>query len=277
MVTRARRSQPGDRPSIENLHHRASFKIPGLWWWEEYLTESSFVVTERSQVINGVLFAWSDESPVAWVRVAALDHTLSVDAWLALSLPILLDDLRRHHIQYLAWMDYGGWAEPYLESHGFEPWEQVMTLSKGDSALPPSSANTARIRPALDADVPQVVAVDRAAFAPHWWQSAATVRRRRAATSHIAVAEVEETIVGYVEGEMRPPVAHVNRIAVHPDHQGRSIGAALLRDVLQAFWRRGVREVSLNTQITNRSSRQLYQRFGFKPTGDVIQAWQLEL
>lgn len=234
-------------------------------------------MVERKGIVVGALFAWPDEAPVAWVRLAVLDDALDAGEWLDLALPLVLDGLRRRGTQSLAWMDYGGWAGPYLEARDFILLTEVMTLVKFDRALPDISAVDARLRPASDADIPAVVAVDRAAFTPHWWHSEATMRRRAATSSHFVVAEVAGEVAGYAEGELRLPMAHLNRIAVHPAHQGRGIGALLLRDALRAFWRRGAEQVTLNTQSDNRYSWRLYRRFGFEPTGDVMRAWELQL
>ena len=86
-----------------------------------------------------------------------------------------------------------------------------------------------------------------------------------------------EGVVGYIEGESQVTLAHINRIAVHPRYQGRGVGALLLQDALDGFWRLGAERVTLNTQSDNDSSQRLYHRFGFKPTGDVVIAWELEL
>jgi ribosomal-protein-alanine N-acetyltransferase len=91
------------------------------------------------------------------------------------------------------------------------------------------------------------------------------------------VGEVIEGVVGYIEGEALQPLAHINRIGVHPRYQGRGVGALLLHDALDVFWRLGAGRVTLNTQSDNDSSQRLYRRFGFKPTGDVVKAWELEL
>jgi ribosomal protein S18 acetylase RimI-like enzyme len=72
-------------------------------------------------------------------------------------------------------------------------------------------------------------------------------------------------------------MAHLNRIAVHPAHHGRGIGAALLYDALHTFWRQGVEHVSLNTQSDNQESQRLYRRFGFETTGDYATVWELQL
>lgn len=278
MSMEARRSCPDDWLAVKALNQRARRTLPRLWWWKEHLADDVFIVVEREGIVVGALFAWPDESPVAWVRLAALDDGLDIGAWLDLALPLVLDGLRHRGTQALAWMEYGAWAGPYLRARGFKPLTEVITLAKSDRALPDASAADARLRPASDADVLAVVAVDRAAFTPHWWHSKDIMRRRTAASSHFAVAEMAGEVVGYAEGELREhAVVHLNRIAVHPAHQGYGIGALLLRDALHAFWKHGAERVTLNTQTDNHFSQRLYYRFGFEPTGDVMTAWELQL
>jgi GNAT superfamily N-acetyltransferase len=248
-----------------------------MWPWEECLAHDTFVVVVRGGTIEGAFLAWPDESPVAWVRAAALDNALHINAWLSLSLPAVLASLRGAGCQALAWMDHAGWAGMHLQSHGFVALKDVVTFSKLDRSLPSVGAADICTRPASDADIPAVVAVDRVAFAPHWWQGTDTIRRRAAASAHFRVAQAEGETVGYAEGELRPPIAHLNRIAVVPSHQGRGIGTSLLREALCAFWQQGAEWVTLNTQSDNRISQRLYQRFGFEATGDSATVWELRI
>ena len=274
---KARRAHPGDLPAIVALSQRARRTLPRLWWWDEYLAHDLFIVIEHKGSVIGALFAWPDDSPVAWVRLAALDDALDVGVWLDLALPVVLDGLRRRGTQKLAWMDYGGWAGPYLSTRGCQRLTEVVTLAKFDRVLPDTSAPDIRSRPASDADVPAVVAVERAAFTPHWWHSAATLHRRAATTSYFVVAELAGQVVGYAEGERHFPTAHLNRIAVHPVRQGCGIGTRLLHDALLAFWQYGADEVTLNTQADNHYSQRLYRRFGFEPTGEHTTVWELQV
>jgi ribosomal-protein-alanine N-acetyltransferase len=211
------------------------------------------------------------------VRVAALDNGLSIDDWLAETLPSIFSILRHHGASTLAWMDYGGWIGPHLEARGFGPLTDVMTMAKFDRNLPGRNPAPVTLRPPSDMDIPAIAAVDRAAFTPHWWHSKDTLHRRAASAAHFAVAELAGEIVGYAEGELCLPTAHLNRIAVHPDHQGCGIGAALLRDALHAFWLQRAERVTLNTQSDNTSSQQLYHRFGFEMTGDFVTVWERQL
>lgn len=277
MSLEIRRAQPIDWLAVESLIHRGS---RSLYWprlWEESPSRDLFFVVERQGMLVGALFAWCDESPVAWVRLAALENALDTGKWLDAGLPPILDGLRLRGVRKLAWMDHGAWAGPYLEARGFERLTEVVTLTKRDRVLPVLGDVDGRLRPVSAADIPAVVAVDRAALSPHWWHSEATVRRRSAAAAYFAVVEVAGAVVAYAEGELRPPVAHLNRIAVHPTHQGRGIGAFLLRDAVRAFWQRGAGRVTLNTQADNQRSLRLYRRFGFEPTGDVVTVWELQI
>jgi len=272
-----RRTRPSDWPAIETLNQKARRTVSWLWCWGKHLTDDLFVVIEHEGTVMGSLFAWYDESPIAWVQQAALDDTLDADTWFNLALPPVLDRLRRREIRGLAWMDSESWAGPHRAVHGFRRLTDVITLAKLDRALPDVEDVEVHLRQASDTDIPAVVAVDRTALSPHWWYSESTMRQRAAVSFHFSVAEVAGAVVGYAEGELHPPVAHLNRIAVHPDHQGRGIGASLLRDALRTFWRRGAERVTLNTQNDNRRSQRLYRRFGFESTGDSTTAWEMKL
>ena len=134
-----------------------------------------------------------------------------------------------------------------------------------------------QLRPAERDDIPAIVTVDRAAFTPHWWHSGTTLQRRAAASPYFIVAELDGRIVGYAEGEAHPPLAHLNRIAVCPHHQGQGIGASLLSHILHTFWDEDCHQITLNTQSDNQFSQRLYSRFGFRPVGDSTEAWDLRL
>ncbi len=275
---RVRQACPRDEFDIRALLQRATYSLPPVWRWQSHLAEDLFIVIERRGIIVGVFFTWPDASPVAWVRTAALDDSLDVPDWLDLALPPTLSRLRQRGVQTLAWMDYDGWARSLLPARGFRRFEIVATMDcKQQTVIEPETAAGARLRPASVVDIPSIIRLNRAAFSPHWWYSASTLRRRFAMTSHFVVAEKAGELLGYVEGETHLPRSHLNRIAVHPDYQGMGVGALLLYDALRAFWRRGSERVTLNTQINNRRALKLYRRFGFESTGDTVTCWTLSL
>lgn len=274
---RVRETHAFDWPAIDALTKEARFTTPALWRWEAYLTDKGFVVVEVDRRIEGALLACSEESPVAWMRLAAVSDALDVGRWLDISLPPVLSHLRTLNVRELAWMDCGGWAGPVLETHGFRPTAEVITLAKPDRTAPQLDPLPVTLRPAKKGDFGGLVAIDRKAFNPMWWHSEASIRRRAAAASCFTVAERGGEVIGYAERELFPPRAHLNRIAIDPDYQGEGIGALLLKHVLVSSWKGGAETVSLNTQRSNRRSRRLYDRFGFEATGDAVTVWALSL
>jgi ribosomal-protein-alanine N-acetyltransferase len=277
MSKTVRRARLEDLLPIRALRQSACRTLPQIWQWEQHLVDDLFVVVERDGSVAGALFAWPDGSPVAWVRMAVLDDAMDAREWLSLALLPVIAGLHRRKVHSLAWLDYGGWAGPSLQLYGFRRLNEVITLIKRDRVLPGAADFTVVVRPAVDADVASILAVDRAAFTPHWWNGEETIRRLVGSSSHLAVAEVAGEVVGYAEGALRLPVAHLNRIAVHPARQGCNIGSLLLRDALRSLWWLGAGHVTLNTQSDNHRSRQLYRRFGFEATGESMTAWNLAL
>jgi ribosomal-protein-alanine N-acetyltransferase len=264
-----------DWPAIEVFASKAPFTSLPMWDWRAFLTDASCVLSVERDRICGILFASADEAPVAWVRLAAVEGYVDIGRWLDLSLPKLLEGLRGSSVREVAWMDYQGWARPYLFACGFRPLADVITLSKTDSCAPAVAAPDASLRSARKADRESIVGIDRAAFRPYWWRSEETLGRRAAAASRFTVAEREGRVIGYIEWELHLPAAHVNRIAVRPDDQGQGVGRLLLRDAIEAVWQSGAREISLNTPRQNCRARRLYDAFGFRPTGDVAKVWAL--
>ena len=277
MTLRVRPAHPEDWLSVETLNHASRRALPKLWWWEEYLAEDVFVVVEDGRAVVGSLFAWPDESSVAWVRLANLRDSVDAHEWFDVALPPVIDGLRRRGARSMAWMDFCDWAAPHLNRRGFTPLTDVETLAKLDHNLPTADHSGARPRAARQEDLSAVVAVDAAAFTAHWRYGWATMHRRLNTSPVFIVAELGCEVVGYAEGELRPPTAHLNRVAVHPLHQEHGIGALLVRDVLLRFWRGGADKVTLNTQAFNQRARRLYRSLGFEPTGERVTAWELRL
>lgn len=274
---RVRKTHCYDWTAIDGLLKKARFTSPALCPWSACLTHQGFVVVELEHRVEGALLVFSDESPVAWVRLAAVGQHLDVGRWLDASLPPILKYLRTLQVHQLAWMDHGGWARASLAARGFRPLAEVITLTKTDRAAPSVDTPRLTLRPAADADFEALAVIDRRAFTPVWWRSATTIRQRNKAASCFTVAERKGEVIGYTERELHPPTGHLNRIAVDPDHQGRGVGAFLLSHTLLSMWRSGVEAVSLNTQRRNRRSRRLYERFGFEETGDSVTVWTLRL
>jgi len=88
--------------------------------------------------------------------------------------------------------------------------------------------------------------------------------RQDFATSTILKALWQDDLVGAVRGTLQGNVCIVRRMAVHPEHQGKGIGSALLAKIEQSF--SGVAAFELYTHSQNIEALALYKRFGYQVT-----------
>jgi ribosomal protein S18 acetylase RimI-like enzyme len=68
-------------------------------------------------------------------------------------------------------------------------------------------------------------------------------------------------IIGSVRGYQQGDTCYVERLIVHPDHQGRGLGTALMGQIEGAF--PGARRAELFTGHKSRRNIRLYQRLGY--------------
>jgi mycothiol synthase len=135
------------------------------------------------------------------------------------------------------------------------------------------------------------VALNAAAFASHPEQGAFTtadLSRRLTRTwfrpGDLIMAEPQDDAdpsapEGYVWVKLEGTdqrVGEIYAIGVHPQAQGRGLGAKLLEAGLRRLAARGAREAILYVEGNNTGALRLYRRFGFKPeTTHVQYAWHL--
>jgi len=110
------------------------------------------------------------------------------------------------------------------------------------------------------------MALDRLAFDRIWHKSIRNLNEALARASSFTVASLDGRIVAYEWCEIYGQQAHLTRLAVHPDYQGRGIGTQLLYQAIVDAIEAGAELISLNTQEDNHRSRALYRRYGFVDT-----------
>jgi ribosomal-protein-alanine N-acetyltransferase len=264
---------PSDEPAIRHLLAHAPRVQVGAWPWEEHLGQEVFQVAFASGQLVGVLLAWPDGGPVAWVRLGALGSGIGTGPWLDRSLQPLRRPLRRLGARVLAWIDGGEWAGPALRPRGFWRLTRLVTMLKDTCWLPPAQAEGTQLRPATAADIPTLLRLDHTAFSPPWWFSAASLERLLRESSCFVVAERAGRCLGYAEARQVEYGAHLDRLAVAPEVQGAGVGAFLLGGTLSRLWEMGVEQVTLNTQEGNLASQRLYARLRFRPIGPRIGVW----
>jgi ribosomal protein S18 acetylase RimI-like enzyme len=102
-------------------------------------------------------------------------------------------------------------------------------------------------------------------------------------TSRIWDDDLDESRVALVDGEpvgicklaVRGERGWIGGIGVAAAQRGKGVGEALLRQVLDAARRRGLREIWLEVLIQNEPAIRLYEKLGFRHVR-VLEVWTLE-
>lgn len=85
--------------------------------------------------------------------------------------------------------------------------------------------------------------------------------------------ESEGEIIGYVQGQKRlfmdKLTFHIDELCIHPEHQRKGFGAALLSYLKKELAAQDVSEISLMTG-QNASIHRFYQQAGFQLETDVV-------
>ncbi|MCS7251392.1 MAG: GNAT family N-acetyltransferase [Anaerolineae bacterium] len=267
-----------DRVAIFQLirgHRRAQLALD---WWslEEWLDAPAAWVVERMGQIIAFWLGVQVDSPIVWLRGAAVaDHEDAVALFQQLW-PRLAQAVARQGAEQVVGMAYGEWLEPVYRAAGFVQRTVVITMQKDDWRIPEIPSASVRIRRAVLADIPRIAEVDRLAFEPIWWYGPTILTRAWHQVPYFIVAE-EDKIIGYAFVDLYGMHGHIVRLAVHPAYQGRAVGAHLLAESLRYLIDLGAYPITLNTQIENQASQALYRRFGFRPTGHEISVWGCSL
>ena len=88
------------------------------------------------------------------------------------------------------------------------------------------------------------------------------------------VAEANGRQAGFVVASIVGPVAELESIAVAAEDQGRGIGSALMKGLLEELKQVGVREIELEMRESNRTAQRFYERAGFSETGSRPRYYQ---
>jgi len=120
------------------------------------------------------------------------------------------------------------------------------------------------IRPLAYADLPQVIAIERRAFATPW--SLAMFVLELSKPSSVCLAALSERrIAGYLVCSRYADVWHLMNIAVDPASRRRGIARALLEALLQRAGRE--ERYTLEVRPSNTPAIALYEQFGFRSAG----------
>ena len=248
-----------------NIHRHLDWHSPLEW-----VGATNYWLLEEGGVATAALACPDDPPRVAWIRFFGHHPSVSApQAWSSLWEMACREMQQASQRTQVAAIVVKQWFQSLLVSSGFELRQHIVMLelnheNAGFFPVPPHI----RIRPMRDADLPVVAQVDLAAFGQFWHNTEHTLQKARLQCASATVAEDDSGVIGYQLSMKNPLGAHLARLAVKPEAQGRGTGKALVGQLIDSLGMGQWSRLSVNTQADNTASLALYKKIGFVLTGE---------
>ena len=277
---RVRSAVQTDQRQIANLMHFSPTIHRHLDWRYplDWIGSPPFFVLENQGQIISALACPPDPPSVAWVRLFVNSGKLPLEeSWQMLWEAARLDLAHKQGFTIAA-IVLQDWYHSLLINSGVFSRQSIVMLERDiqapvDISLPAGFS----IRVMLQYDLPAVAEVDAAAFEPLWQNSLPSLERAYPQAVLATVVEADGRVLGYQLSTRNPLGAHLARLAVRPELQGRGVGRALVADLVQQAERHAMYHLTVNTQSDNSSSLALYRKIGFRETGERYPVYQLQV
>ena len=294
--SKVRLAQKSDAAAVTRLlnstrmtHYHVDWRLPVDW-----LGDAGFVVIPKDQEpydsmnmarmvlprheILACLAVTADPPPATWVRLTAVSPELDPYTALTEMFAVVRENLQETAVTEVGWLVLNNWPLSALPSLGFEQMTVIETYVKNNLDLPsmPHVPDLV-IRPVSNGDFEELARLETAVFDPLWRFSQETMMIASRDATSFDVAFWGDRLVGYQISSGGRFGAHLVRLTIAPDLQGQGIGSAIFGHAIEAYRRRGVQHVTLNTQVDNAASHRLYKKFGFSATGEQMPLWVLPL
>lgn len=267
-----------DRQQLANLVHFGALIHRHLDWRTplDWIGQQPFLCASYMGNLLAALACPPDPPGVAWIRLFAVSAGQSSDPlWHDLWTAALVQLRKINGSVHVAAIPLQNWFSHLLAASSFTTDHSVVVLTWDDHQLPQAYSNSSlTLRPMVLDDIPAVEKIDIAAFGGVWQNSQACLEIAFRQSALATVADLDGSLVGYQISTATQMGGHLARLAVLPEFQGQGIGYALVYDTLTQFERRGGRSVTVNTQNINTTSLKLYQKAGFRLTGEEYPVYE---
>jgi len=123
------------------------------------------------------------------------------------------------------------------------------------------------VRAAIPADLPALLALDRAAPAAAHWNEAEYRQLFTEDTGHVTLVIEEDYLQGFIVGRGLGPEWEIENLVVADAARRRGLGERLVAELLVLARGRGAQTIFLEVRESNRPARALYSKMGFVESG----------
>ena len=269
-----------DHRQLANLMHFSPFVHRHLDWRYplDWIGASPFFVVEDKGQIFAALACPPDPPLIAWVRLFMNSGKIPLQESWQMLWKLVLPELVRNKHTMVAAIVLQDWFPELLIASDLTSRQSIVMLEREEQdivavELPPGFS----IRSMQKTDLPVVADVDADAFDPLWQNSLQALDLAYSQAIFPTVAETDGQIVGYQLSTRNQLGVHLARLAVRPKVQGKGIGRTLVADLIRQTGRHGMFHLTVNTQSDNSTSLALYNKIGFRETGERYPVYQLKI
>lgn len=277
--TRILQAARSDTTEIANFLAHAALIHRHLDWQGvlDWIPNRPFLLLRQEEQLKGLLVCPPDQADIAWIRCFAVKRFSEMrETWgLLYHAASKSAELSQKTLYSVGLND---WFGQLLYDFGFENFQNIVVLLwNRQYPRQPSQFNSWQIRPMTSNDLPQVATLDAASFETMWINPLDKLTLAFNQSEHASVAEIDDEIVGYELTTANHFSAHLARIAVHPKCQKQHIGSTLVTEMIKYFMRKGIDQITVNTQSSNASSLALYRSLGFELTGETFPVFRSKI
>lgn len=116
-------------------------------------------------------------------------------------------------------------------------------------------------------DLPIIKKIEKACFTAPWSMQAYLNELTGNHLAHYIVTTVNNNIVAYCGSWIVFDEAQITTIATHPGYQGKGLGEATLRYMMNLLEKKGARTLFLEVRVSNEGAQRLYRKLEFQKIG----------
>lgn len=238
---------------------------------------STFVLLEQEQAA-AVLSVAPETSDFAWLRFFFTRRDGRHKSTFQALLNYSTEWLREKKISKLYSLSSSDWFENLLNRNGFEEQTKIVSLSlSSPEILNICIPDEITIRSMTHADIPQVHELDQLCFEQPWQLNLDSMKNCYFKSAYSSLLFKDQQLLAYQISTQFLDQVHLARLAVHPQARRLGLGRLLVNNLFLEVGQDASSTITVNTQIENLPSLNLYQKLGFARGDEFMPVYCLSL